>query len=68
MLCPGKRALYLSQSLNFKKPVIAGREILIKGEVLDKLESTRIIKLKTIAYDQKDAILIEGEALVKIRP
>src|SRR3989344_7451193 len=26
MFCPGRRALYLSQSLNFKKPVVAGKE------------------------------------------
>lgn len=68
MLCPGRRALYLSQSLNFKKPVVAGREVLIRGEVLDKFESTRIIKLKTLVYDQKNVIAMTGEALVKVRP
>lgn len=68
MLCPGERALYLSQSLNFKRPVVAGKEVLIKGEVLDKFESTRVIKLKTVVYDQRGAIAVEGEALVKVRP
>ena len=68
MFCPGERALYLSQSLNFKKPVITGGEVLVKGEVLDKFESTGIIKLKTTVYDQKNIITVEGEALVKVRP
>ncbi len=66
MFCPGRRALYLSQSLNFKKPVVAGREVLIKGEVLDKSESTRVIRLKTLVCDEKEDIAVEGEALIKV--
>ena len=67
MFCPGRRALYLSQSLNFKKPVVMGKEILIKGKVLNKSESTKIIRLETLACDDKGVIVVEGEALVKVR-
>ena len=67
MLCPGRRALYLSQNLNFKKPVVAGRKMSIKGEVLDKFESLGVIKLKTVVYDEKEDVAVEGEALVKVR-
>ena len=68
MLCPGRQSLYLSQNLNFKRPIILGTEVIIKGEVVCRFESTQIIKLKTLVCDEKDKIMIEGEALVKVRP
>ncbi len=67
MFCPGRRALYLSQSLNFKEAVMVGNEVLVQGEVLAKSESTRVIKLKTTVYNQKNKVVVAGEALVKVR-
>lgn len=68
MLCPGRQSLYLSQNLNFKRPIILGTEVIVKGEVICRFESTQIIKLRTVVCDKEDKVMIEGEALVKVRP
>lgn len=65
MYCPGKNSLYLSQSLNFRKPLTFGKKIKVKGEVTGKSESLRVITLKTTIYSA-DEIIIFGEAKIKI--
>ena len=37
MHCPGKNALYLSQSMDFKRPLFLDNEITVKGTVLKKI-------------------------------
>ena len=66
MVCPGKRNLYLTQSLNFKKPIFPNSEIIIRGIIKDKIESVKIIVVTTqIIY--AGAIAVSGEAKVKVR-
>ena len=43
---PGDGALWFSQSLEFLLPVRVGDEITVRAEVLRKIESQKIIKLK----------------------
>lgn len=65
MVCPGKRNLYLSQSLNFKKPLYPGSELLVKGEVKDKTDSIRMVRIKTEIICE-GSVVITGEAKVKV--
>ena len=67
MYLPGKNALYFSQNLNFVGPCFIGDKISVQGEVIDKSEATRIIKLKTIIKNQEEKSLIEGTAQVLVR-
>jgi len=67
MHLPGKNALYFSQNLNFVGPCFIGDKITVKGEVVDKSEATRIIKLKTTIKNQEGKLLIEGTAQVIVR-
>lgn len=67
MYLPGKNALYFSQTLNFQMPCFVGDKITIEGEVVDKRQSTRIITIKTTAYNQLDKCLIDGIAKVIVR-
>ena len=67
MYMPGKNALYFSQTLNFQTPCFVGDLITIEGEVIDKSQSTRIITIKTIAYNQTDKCLVDGIAKVIVR-
>ena len=67
MYMPGKNALYFSQTLNFQTPCFVGDLITIEGEVIDKSQSTRIITIKTIAYNQADKCLVDGIAKVIVR-
>jgi acyl dehydratase len=61
MYCPGEDGIYLSQSLNFKEPIFPDDELTVRGEIIEKSESTRIITLNTkIIKDKK--VAIEGIA------
>ena len=67
MYLPGKNALYFSQSMNFINPCLVNEKIIIQGEVIDKSESTKIIKIKTTISDKSQKILVDGIARVRIR-
>ena len=67
MYMPGKNALYFSQTLNFQTPCFVGDLITIEGEVIDKSQSTRIITIKTTAYNQANKCLVDGIAKVIVR-
>lgn len=65
MHLPGKRCLYLQQTLRFKNPVFIGDSIIAEGVVVAKSISTRILTI-TITMKKNDSIIIEGEAVVKV--
>jgi len=67
MYLPGKNALYFSQNLNFVKPCFIGDRVTVEGEIIDKSESTKIIKLKTSIKNQEGESLVEGTSQVMIR-
>jgi len=67
MYLPGKNALYFSQTLNFRLPCFIGDQIVIKGEVIEKHETTKIITLKTTMVNQTGQCLIDGLAKVLVR-
>lgn len=67
MLCPGKRCLYLSQTLNFKKPLMLNSAIVISGRVTQKFDAVKVIELKTEVRDKNGVIIVDGIARVKVR-
>ncbi len=67
MYLPGKNALYFSQTLNFQAPCYVGDTITVKGEVIDKSDSTRIITLKTLIHNQTGVCLVDGIAKIIVR-
>lgn len=67
MYLPGKNALYFSQTLNFRLPCFIGDQIVIKGDVIEKHETTKIITLKTTIENQTGKCLIDGLAKVLVR-
>lgn len=67
MYLPGKYCLYLSQTLNFKKPIFLGTEVEVSGEVVKKTDAFQTLEIATFIKDAKtEEILIEGKALVKL--
>lgn len=67
MELPGRRALYLSQTLAFQLPLPVDGNVLVKGEVLSKSESTRTIRIATTVCDAAtDILLVRGEAQVRV--
>ena len=67
MYLPGKNALYFSQNLNFIAPCFIGDKIIVKGEIIDKSESTKMIKIKTTIKNIEEKLLVEGVAQVLVR-
>lgn len=65
MHLPGKRCLYLQQTLSFKNPVFIGDTLTISGVVTSKSDSTGILSLKVL-IKKGEEIAIEGEARVQI--
>lgn len=67
MHIPGKYAVYLSQNLNFHKPFLIGEKIQIVGEIIQKIDVVKTIKLKTIVKNKEsNEVMVSGEALVKV--
>lgn len=65
MHCPGENSLYITQSLHFRSPVFYGDVITVRGTVVSKNDSIKMITLKTeILKDAK--VTLDGEARVKI--
>ncbi len=65
MHCPGENSLYLSQTLNFKKPIFFDDAIVVRGTVLEKNDSIQIITLKTEIL-KEGIVCISGDAKVKV--
>lgn len=62
MYIPGKGALYVSQTCNFKRPVKIGDTIKAEGTVVEKMEKGRV-KIRTVCTNQRGETVIEGEAV-----
>lgn len=66
MYCPGKNNLYLSQNLNFRAPLKIGETIRVTGEIKQKADSVKVICVKTVIYNAKNNIILDGEAKVMV--
>jgi 3-hydroxybutyryl-CoA dehydratase len=66
MYLPGKNALYFSQILNFTSPCFINDIVTVKGEIIDKNIATKIITIKTSILNQKNELILDGEAKVMI--
>ena len=66
MHMPGKRCLYLSQNLNFLHPCFIDDEILVKGVVIEKSDSTKILGIQTTISNQDGVLLVDGKAKVML--
>lgn len=67
MYCPGKRCLYLSQDLKFKHPVAIGTTVVVKGEVVQKIDAMQVLDIKTTIEDESGTVVVSGTAKVKVR-
>ena len=61
---PGEGSVYLGQTLQFVAPVFPGDEITARVTVKEIREDKPIVKLETICMNQRDEIVIRGEATV----
>jgi acyl dehydratase len=61
---PGNGTIYLSQNMNFLRPMYAGDEYVAKFEVIE-VRPKNMFLIKTIISDARGKNTIEGEALIK---
>lgn len=58
--------VYISQTLDFLKPVRVGDKIEALAEVLGKIDERSELRLKTICKNQRGETVVNGEARIKI--
>jgi 3-hydroxybutyryl-CoA dehydratase len=68
MELPGPGGIYVSQTLNFLKPVRIGDTITAAAEVLSYDAARRRLRLRTTCVNQRDETVLEGEAVVLVDP
>jgi len=61
---PGEGSVYLGQTLQFVAPVFPGDEITARVTVKGIREGKPIMKLETVCVNQRDEVVIRGEATV----
>jgi 3-hydroxybutyryl-CoA dehydratase len=66
MELPGPGALYIGQTLTFKRPVKLDDVITTRVEVIAREEPKRRATLKTTCTNQDGKVVIEGEATIQL--
>ena len=67
MYLPGKHALYFSQSTDFRYPCFIGDIITVSSIVIDKSQSTKILKIESKITNQNNKIILSGIGRVIVR-
>lgn len=67
MQLPGPNAIYLSQSLTFRKPVFFGDTITASVEVAELIPGKNRVRLATRCSNQRGEVVAEGESLLMPR-
>jgi 3-hydroxybutyryl-CoA dehydratase len=63
---PGPGSIYISQEMNFKKPVFINDLVTAKVTVLEYKEDKSILVLETVCFKNENEILIDGKAVMKV--
>ena len=63
---PGLGSIYLGQTLQFTAPVFPGDTIVARATVISIREDKPIAKLETICTNQRNEVVIKGEATVLV--
>lgn len=66
MYCPGKRSLYLTQQLSFRSPLRLNQKVKVRGEIIKKMDSFKVITIKTAIFDEKGTTIVDGEAKAQV--
>ena len=63
---PGQGSIYLGQTLQFVAPVFPGDTVTARVTVTGIREDKPIVKLETVCTNQRDEVVIRGEATVLV--
>ncbi|MDR3038493.1 MAG: MaoC family dehydratase, partial [Candidatus Adiutrix sp.] len=65
---PGPGTIYLNQELEFKRPIFLDEIITARVRVLEKYDRQEKIKLRTWVENQSGRLILDGAALILLRP
>lgn len=65
MYLPGRHCLCMAQSCQFKKPIFVDEKIKVCGQVMRKVDATKMLYIKTTIENQEHIVCITGETVVK---
>jgi len=63
---PGQGSIYLGQTLQFVAPVFLGDTVEARVTVTGIREDKQIVKLDTVCTNQRNEVVIKGEAIVLV--
>ena len=63
---PGQGSIYVGQTLKFVAPVFPGDTVTARVTVSEIREDKPILKLETVCTNQRDEVVIKGEATVRV--
>ncbi len=66
MKIPGRGALYLSQTIDFTRPVFIGDTVEARGTIESIDNNTRVIGVRMEIVNQRGECVLRGEARVKV--
>lgn len=61
---PGPGTIYLSQSLNFRRPVNVGDKITFRVTAKDKRDDKKVVTFDCVGVNQDGKTVVDGEAVV----
>ena len=65
---PGPGSIYVSQTLNFTRPVRAGDTLTAEVQVVEWDSARRIVRLHTRCFNQDARDVVTGEAVLLVEP
>ena len=66
MHLPGPGAIYVTQTLNFKRPVWIGDVIRTRVTVAEMFPAKRRVRFECVCRNGEDKVVLEGEAMMMI--
>jgi acyl dehydratase len=63
-IIPGQGAVYISQSLKFRRPVFLGDTLTAWAEVQEKDDAKKRVVMKNKVENQKGEVVVEGEGVL----
>lgn len=66
MFLPGEKCLCKSHNIIYKNPLIENELIKVYGKVTHKIDGRQILIMKTQIFNEKNVLIIDGEAEVKV--
>jgi 3-hydroxybutyryl-CoA dehydratase len=63
-IIPGQGAVYISQSLKFRRPVFLGDTLTAWAEVQAKDDAKKRVTMKNRVENQKGEVVVEGEGIL----